>query len=128
MSEVSIIAIDGPASSGKSTLGKLLATHLGYLYFDTGVMYRAVACVAIERGLDVNDEDAVTKLAQKLQIDVRSPSAEDGRDNDLLADGDDITACQGSGVRRHDGHLHRHFCSLTEQSQGVCYDQHRIRA
>ena len=47
----SIIAIDGPAASGKSTLASLLAEELGYLYFDTGVMYRAVTWIALQRGL-----------------------------------------------------------------------------
>ncbi len=54
------IAIDGPAASGKSTLGKLLADELGYLFFDTGVMYRAVTWAALERGLPIEDEAAVT--------------------------------------------------------------------
>lgn len=86
-----IIAIDGPAGSGKSTLGKALAGKLGFLFFDTGVMYRAVACTAITRGLDVHDEEGMTRLANALQIDVRPPSVDDGRDNDLIVDGDDIT-------------------------------------
>ncbi len=56
-----IIAIDGPAASGKSTLGFRLAESLGYLYFDTGLMYRAVTWLALKRGVDVNDEPAVTQ-------------------------------------------------------------------
>src|SRR5512137_2270467 len=86
-----IIAIDGPAASGKSTLGRRLADLLGYLFFDTGVMYRAVTWVTLERGVDVNDESAVTHLAETVQIDVRPPSMEDGRVCDVLADGTDIT-------------------------------------
>lgn len=91
MEPISTIAIDGPASSGKSTLGKILAGRLGYLYFDTGVMYRAVACEALSRSIDLTDEARVTALAENLRIDVRPPSVDDGRDNDLLADGEDIT-------------------------------------
>ena len=91
MNEISTIAIDGPASSGKSTLGKRLAARIGYVYFDTGVMYRAVACAALARGVDVNAEEQVSHLAEQLQIDVRPPSTADGRDNDLLIDGEDIT-------------------------------------
>lgn len=87
----SIIAIDGPAASGKSTLGRRLADELGYLFFDTGVMYRAVTWLALQRGVDVNDSAAVTLLAETAQIDVASPSQEDGRACDVLADGQDIT-------------------------------------
>jgi cytidylate kinase len=86
-----IIAIDGPAASGKSTLGKRLADALGYLFFDTGVMYRAVTWDAIQRGVDAKDENAVTALAETSQIDVRPPSKDDGRACDVLLNGVDIT-------------------------------------
>jgi CMP/dCMP kinase len=86
-----IIAIDGPAASGKSTLGRRLADSLGYLFFDTGVMYRAVTWVILKRGVEVKDEVAVTHLAEIVQIDVRPPSKEDGRACDVMADGSDIT-------------------------------------
>jgi len=86
-----IIAIDGPAASGKSTLGRRLADSLGYLFFDTGVMYRAVTWGALQRGLEINDEAAVTNLAETAQIDVCSPSKNDGRVCDVLLDGVDIT-------------------------------------
>lgn len=86
-----IIAIDGPAASGKSTLGRRLADSLGYLFFDTGVMYRAVTWGALQRGLEINDEAAVTNLAETAQIDVCSPSKDDGRVCDVLLDGVDIT-------------------------------------
>jgi cytidylate kinase len=87
----SIIAIDGPAASGKSTLGRRLADSLGYLFFDTGVMYRAVTLAALQRGLEISDEAAITHLAETAQIDVRPPSKEDGRACDVLLDGVDIT-------------------------------------
>jgi cytidylate kinase len=86
-----IIAIDGPAASGKSTLGRRLADSLGYLFFDTGVMYRAVTWGALESGMEISDEAAVTRLAETAQIDVRPPSKEDGRACDVLLDGTDIT-------------------------------------
>jgi cytidylate kinase len=85
------IAIDGPAASGKSTLGSLLAKELGYLYFDTGVMYRAVTLAVIRAGLDVAAEEAVGKLAGDVRIDVSPPSVDDGRDYDVLLDGEDVT-------------------------------------
>lgn len=87
----STIAIDGPAASGKSTVAKLLADDLKYLYFDTGVMYRAVTWAAIDRNLTLANEADLTALAQAVQIDVRPASQDDGRDSDILADGDDIT-------------------------------------
>ena len=87
----SIIAIDGPAASGKSTLGRRLAESLGYLFFDTGVMYRAVTWQVLQRGIDVHDEAAVTALANTINIDVRPASDLDGRLCDVLADGIDIT-------------------------------------
>jgi cytidylate kinase len=85
------IAIDGPAASGKSTVGEALAERLGYLYFDTGVMYRAVTWAALERGIPIEDEDAVTALARQLCIEVTEPTAADGRQYTVLADGVDVT-------------------------------------
>lgn len=85
------IAIDGPAGSGKSTIGQLLAERLGYLYFDTGVMYRAVTLAALERGIPCEDEAAVTLLAEQVDIDVISPSKPDGRSYDVILDGQDVT-------------------------------------
>jgi len=91
MSIPNIIAIDGPAASGKSTLGRRLADSLGYLFFDTGVMYRAVTWGALCHGLDIKDEAAVTNLAETAQIDIRPPSKNDGRACDVFLDGVDIT-------------------------------------
>ncbi len=86
-----IIAIDGPAASGKSTLGLKLAASLGYLYFDTGVMYRAVTLLALDRGIEIGDETAITSLAERTQIDVQPPSVKDGRAYDVIVDGQDGT-------------------------------------
>ncbi len=85
------IAIDGPAASGKSTLAERLAKALGYLYFDTGVMYRAVTWAALQRGIAMEDADKLTELAANLDIDVRPPSADDGRAYDVLVNGQDVT-------------------------------------
>ena len=91
MTTPNIIAIDGPAASGKSTLGRRLADRLSYLFFDTGVMYRAVTWGALAHGIAIRDEAGVTALAETAQIDVRPPSKEDGRACDVLLDGVDIT-------------------------------------
>jgi cytidylate kinase len=86
-----IIAIDGPAASGKSTLAYYLSRELGYLLFDTGIMYRAVTWAALKENIQICDERGITALAERIQIDVRPPSQEDGRPNDVLVDGMDIT-------------------------------------
>jgi cytidylate kinase len=91
MGRPSVIAIDGPAASGKSTLGFKLAKHLGYLYFDTGVMYRAVTYAALKRDIPVENENAITRLAEESTIDVKPPSKNDGRSFDILIDGEDVT-------------------------------------
>ena len=87
----SLIAIDGPAASGKSTLGRRLADALGYLFFDTGVMYRAITWLALQRGLDVRDAAALTALAESVPVDVRPASAQDGRAGDVFIEGRDVT-------------------------------------
>ena len=87
----STIAIDGPVASGKSTLGALLAESLGYLYFDTGVMYRAVAQAALERGIHPEDDAPVARLAETIHVDVTAPTIDDGRQYSVYADGVDVT-------------------------------------
>lgn len=79
-----IIAIDGPAASGKSTVGTALAQELGFLCLDTGIMYRAVTWQALAEGLDPEDEPAITRLAQAIEIDVRPGTVPDGRAFDVL--------------------------------------------
>lgn len=91
MTKPNSIAIDGPASSGKSTIGVRLAERLGYLFFDTGIMYRAVTLAVIREGIDINDEAEVTRLANCVHIDVRTPSVADGRKEDVLLNGEDVT-------------------------------------
>lgn len=86
-----MIAIDGPAAAGKSTIGELLADELDYLYFDTGVMYRAVTWAALERGISIADEAAVGRLAEEVRIEVRQPAVQDGRQYTVCVDGQDVT-------------------------------------
>lgn len=86
----SLIAIDGPAASGKSTLARRLAEELDYLYFDTGVMYRAVTLLALERGVQIDDEAAISALAEHINIDVE-PAPGDGFPYRVLVDGEDVT-------------------------------------
>jgi len=78
-----VIAIDGPSGVGKGTVSRALARALDYAHVDTGAMYRAVGWAALQRGLSLTDEDAVSALAATLQLTV-----EDGL---VVADGTDIT-------------------------------------
>lgn len=83
MPQVRVIAIDGPAGSGKSTIGRALAERLGLTYLDTGAMYRAVAFVALQAGLDVDDDETVAEAARGMTLD----QTEDG----VVVNGHDAT-------------------------------------
>jgi cytidylate kinase len=87
-----IIAIDGPAASGKSTLGWKLAEYLRYICLDTGVMYRALTWAVLDRGIDPADETAVSDLAWNIDIDVRAAESEVVCTLEVLVDGCDITS------------------------------------
>ncbi|MDD5367660.1 MAG: (d)CMP kinase [Anaerolineaceae bacterium] len=87
MSVPNIIAIDGPAASGKSTLGWKLAEYLGYICLDTGVMYRALTWAALDRGIDPADESAVSDLAWNIDIDVRASAGDAVCELDVFVDG-----------------------------------------
>lgn len=85
------IAIDGPAGSGKSTIGQALAEQLNYLFFDTGVLYRAVTAVALQRDFDLYNEPAINALSREILIDVRPPTADDSRQYTIIVDHGDMT-------------------------------------
>ena len=86
-----IIAIDGSAASGKSTLADALARRLNYLHLDTGVMYRAVTWAALQQNIDPNNKTAVSDLAEKTDIQIVSPQVDDGRQATVLVNGRDVT-------------------------------------
>jgi cytidylate kinase len=83
-----IIAIDGPAGSGKSTTARLVAKKLGFIFLDTGAMYRAVTFLALEKGISLSDGDALEKLASSVNIEFK----DDSHGQRVLADGRDVTA------------------------------------
>lgn len=85
------IAIDGLVAAGKSTVGEMVAHRLGILYVDTGVMYRAVAYVALARGADIHDDAACGAIAATLPLQLLPPTVDDGRQATALLDGQDIT-------------------------------------
>jgi cytidylate kinase len=78
-----IVAIDGPAGAGKSTVARRLAARLGFRYLDTGAMYRALTWLALERGVDVDDEEALASIAREHEIAIE--------DDRVVVGGDDVT-------------------------------------
>lgn len=83
-----VVAIDGPAGSGKSTVSKRIANALGVLYIDTGAMYRVVTLKAIRKGINLEDEKALTELARSTKIDL---DEKDGKPRVYL-DGEDVAS------------------------------------
>jgi cytidylate kinase len=81
--DLTVIAIDGPAGSGKSTVGRRLAEHLGLDYLDTGAMYRGVTFAALRRGIDPADAEVVARLAHQVELELA--------DGKVLVDGVDAT-------------------------------------
>ena len=79
-----IVTIDGPAGAGKSSVARTLARRLGIQFLDTGAMYRAVAWAALERRVDLSDDQALRRIAQAITIELR--------DDQVLVDGQDVTA------------------------------------
>lgn len=86
------IAIDGPAASGKSALAELLAARLNYFYLDTGLMYRAVTHEALARGISIQAESAVTRLAETIQINVLPADKNAPQHFAVTVDGHDVSA------------------------------------
>ncbi len=85
---VSVVAIDGPAGAGKSTVAKRLAVRLNFSYLDTGAMYRSVTLKAMRMGLSLEDEDQLAEMARKTQIDLRG-NAQSGLK--VFLDGEDVS-------------------------------------
>ncbi len=81
------IAIDGPAASGKSTTARLVAKKLGYIYIDSGAMYRAVTLKALREGIPTTDDEAMAKIAAEAQIEF----SRKGDDLRVLLDNEDVT-------------------------------------
>ncbi|CAM5774513.1 cytidylate kinase [Labrys miyagiensis] len=75
-----IIAIDGPAASGKGTLARRLAEHFGLPHLDTGLLYRAVGRAALDGGLDLDDADATAEIAERLEVSTLDESRLRGRE------------------------------------------------
>lgn len=92
MAPLRVIAIDGPAGAGKSTVGRALAARLGLEYLDTGAMYRSVTFAALTRGVDLSDLDAVASLARTLDIAIGDRVTVDGVDATVEIRAADVNA------------------------------------
>lgn len=103
---MTVVAIDGPAGAGKSTVARAVAAALGFDYLDTGAMYRAVALAALERRISLEDSDALVSLAESIQIELLGEQVMlDGRDVSAAIRKDGVTAMVSGiaavpGVRR----------------------------
>jgi cytidylate kinase len=90
---VSVVAIDGPAGAGKSTVARRVAEALGFSYLDTGAMYRAVALVALERGVPLDDAKALARLVKETAVETAGDrTTVDGRDVSARIRDADVTA------------------------------------
>jgi CMP/dCMP kinase len=88
------IALDGPAGSGKSTVARQVASMLGYLYLDSGAMYRAVALKALERNIPLENEEHLAALTRETHIELKPPTsgqAMEGLKNRVFLDGREVT-------------------------------------
>ncbi len=83
------IAIDGPAGAGKSTVARTVAKKLGFIYLDTGAMYRAITLAALRRNVDLHDDELLEKLTLSVKLDIKN---EDGDgENVIYLDGEDVS-------------------------------------
>jgi cytidylate kinase len=113
-----IIAIDGPAGSGKSTTARLVAQKLGFLYLDTGAMYRAITWKALQLGVDVNNEDKLEQLAENSAITFENK----GGVNRIFLDGEDVT----EKIREPRVNRNVSYVSMHKQVRRILVEMQRI--
>ncbi len=87
----SIITIDGPAGSGKSTIAKILARELGMNYIDTGAMYRAVTLVALRNNIELEDEASILEKTGGINMEIESRASDESSYTRISLDGEDVT-------------------------------------
>lgn len=105
------IAIDGPVAAGKGTVAKLVAKRLGFLYVDTGAMYRTAALLAQRHGVDWNNEIEIAQLVDAAEIEMRNPTPEesDGRQTTVIVNGEDVSwAIRTEAISRGSSIVARH--------------------
>ncbi len=86
-----VIAIDGPAAAGKSTVARMVANNLGATLFDTGALYRSVTLAALRNGISPDNERELAEIARSIRVELAPPTVDDGRQVDVLLDGEDVT-------------------------------------
>ncbi len=86
-----IIAIDGPSAVGKSTIAKLIAQKLGYLYIDTGAIYRAITWKVLQNNIDLNNEDLVSDLVSKIHVSIKKIYRNFKKYYCIFVNGEDVT-------------------------------------
>jgi cytidylate kinase len=96
-----VIAIDGPAGSGKSTVSYQLAERFGYLFIDTGVFYRTMTLIALRSNLSFDDHEGLANLTQNTDIEIRPEPEDDSRQYSVWVDEHDITDLIRSGEVEH---------------------------
>ena len=123
MSRNLIIAIDGPAASGKSSAGRLLAERLGIIFFDTGIMYRVITLAALWANADFDDEFVINQIVNDAHIEIKRPSINDGRINDIFLNGEDVTLfIRSKDVNQHVSKISSYKSvrdSLTQQQREI---------
>lgn len=122
-----VIAIDGPAGSGKSTTAKLVAGKLGFVFLDTGAMYRAITLKASREKISPGDEEKLTRIAQGSHLDLRE---EEGV-NKVYLDGEDVSELiRGSGINRvvSDISAHKKLRAVLVSKQKQLGEKHNLVA
>ncbi|GMQ78993.1 MAG: (d)CMP kinase [Anaerolineae bacterium] len=119
------IAIDGPAASGKSTIGRMLADRLDYAFLDTGCMYRAVTLAVLEQNIDPGDEPSVVNVTKNIEIDLEyPPTNSDGRLYSVYLNGKDVTW----EIRRSDVDSHVSLISSYKEVRIILVEKQRLLA
>jgi cytidylate kinase len=118
------IAIDGPAGAGKSTVARIVASKLGYLYIDTGAMFRAITWFLLQQGVDINQEENVACCIDKISLELLP--GQDGRESQVFVNGIDVTeSIRHSSISNAVPHVAaqsavRHY--LLQQQHRLCAD------
>lgn len=121
------VALDGPAGVGKSTVGKLLADRHGYLFLDTGALYRAVSLAALRAGVDAEDEAGLAGIARALDIELVRAAPCSGRMYEVRLGGEDVTDALRSprveGIVSEVSALARVRAALLERQREIAYSR-----